>query len=70
MFVLHFQYKFLQMITDSSWFKRAYIIHRDLDLPMIVDFIQDVSTKYYNSIKDHRNLRINFYATRAIYAVI
>lgn len=55
------------MVTDAPRFVRGSIIHQDLDLPKIKNSIQDVSTKYYNSTKDHPNPRIKEIRTDLFY---
>ena len=53
-----FQNITLRRLTNSPWFVRNSIIHRDAQTPPIIDIIYDLATKFFEDAMNHENTEI------------
>lgn len=49
------QNKFLRIMVGAPWFVRNTTIHRDLQIPLILDHIKELATRFFENIPLHEN---------------
>ncbi|KMQ90709.1 hypothetical protein RF55_9503 [Lasius niger] len=51
-----FQSKVLRMIVDAPWYVTNEIIHKDLEVPMVIDEVKKYTSAYKARIQGHPNI--------------